>query len=740
MAELTGIITSIIFRNEQNGYTVLEVRAGREEFAAVGTMPFIAEGERVTLRGVWGEHPTFGPQLKVESYDSAPPTQLEDIERYLASGLIRGIGPTTARAIVESFGADALEVMQMNPDRIAEVPGIGRKRAAQIVQSFAEQSGMQSAMVFMRHYDISPAFALRIYKKYESATADVIRSNPYRLVDDISGIGFRTADGIAGRMGIARDSDFRLSAGIKHALREAAAGEGHVYLPRHELIDRACDLLDASDGLIDNALAALAIGRELILREIDGETLAYLPSYFAAEGEVAMRLSALYSAARDPLSDRGIGDFEREQGIEFSPRQREAVSLALGQGVSVITGGPGTGKTTIINCIITLLEEGGLKAALCAPTGRAAKRMSEASGREAKTIHRLLEYAPGSEEDYFQKNQDAPLEFDALIVDEMSMVDLFLMRALLRAAKPGSRLVLVGDVDQLPSVGAGNVLRDIIDSGAIPVARLDEIFRQAAKSMIIQNAHRINRGESPVLDAREGDFFFDRRDTLPAAAATAIDLVTRRLPGFSGLSPREIQVLCPMKKGEAGVHRLNAQLQQALNPASPARKERSVGESLMREGDKVMQTRNNYQLAWTRRTGRQEEEGLGVFNGDTGVIESIDPREHTVTVLFDDERRAVYDDANASEIELCYAMSIHKSQGSEFPAVVIPIVSGPPMLLTRNLLYTAVTRARQLVVLVGSSATIARMVENNRIVTRYTQLAPRLNALTQALPGQQLAL
>ena len=730
MAEITGIVTSIIFRNDQNGYTVLEVQSGRDEFAAVGSMPFLSEGERVTLRGAWTEHPTFGPQLKVEDYESTPPSSLEDIERYLASGLIRGVGSSTARAIVETFGGDTLDILQMAPDRIAEVPGIGPKRAAQIAESFAEQSGMQRTMIFLRHYDISPAYALRIYKKYEGAAPDIIKQNPFRLVDDIPGIGFRTADRIAGQLGIARDSEFRLGSGIKHVLREAGASEGHMYLPIHELKGRACDLLNASDGLIDNVLGGMAIAREVLLREAEGEELVYLPGYLQAEEEVAMRLTLLCAAQRDALGVAGdIAKFEREQDIVFSEKQRAAVMLALDEGVVVITGGPGTGKTTIINCIITLIEASGKKAALCAPTGRAAKRMGEASGREAKTMHRLLEYAPGSEEERFMKNQDDPLDFGAVIVDEMSMVDVFLMRSLLRAVKAGARLVMVGDVDQLPSVGAGNVLRDVIDSGAVPVARLDEIFRQAAQSMIIRNAHRINRGEEPLLDERSGDFFFDRRDTLPMAAQAVIDLVTKRLPGYLGVASREIQVLCPMKKGEAGVHRLNAQLQAALNPPSQGKRERVAGEILMREGDKVMQTRNNYQLAWTRGAGRAYEEGLGVFNGDLGFVEAIDAKEHTITVLFDDERRVVYDDVTAGDLELSYAMSIHKSQGSEFPVVVIPIVSGPPMLLTRNLLYTAVTRARRMVVLVGARGAILRMTENNRIVTRHSRLAARLAAL-----------
>lgn len=737
MAELTGVVTSIIFRNEQNGYTVLEIACGREEFTAVGVMPFLSQGERVHLSGEWSDHPTFGPQLKVTAYDSAPPSTLLEIERYLASGIIRGVGPSTAKAIVEEFGEQTLDIMQVNPDRLSEVPGIGRKRAALISESFMEQRGMREVMIFLQRYEVTPAYVMKIYKKYEGASIDVIRDNPYRLVDDIQGIGFRTADSIAMRLGVAADSDFRICAGVKHVLYEAASGQGHVYLPRHELLRRAGDLLEAPDLLIDNAISALSMRREVVLRqeEGDGEGAIYLPSFFAAEGEVAMRLNLLRMRAEGIAVDpSAITDFEASRGIEFTQAQRAAVLLALQRGTAVITGGPGTGKTTIINCIITLIEQAGQKAALCAPTGRAAKRMSEATGREAKTLHRLLEYTPGGDEEYaFQKDESDPLEFDALIVDEMSMVDLFLMRSLMRAVRPGARLILVGDVDQLPSVGAGNVLRDIIDSGAIPVARLDEIFRQAQQSMIIRNAHAINRGEMPDLSAREGDFFFDRRDSMAAAAKTVVDLCLRRLPGFTGLAPRDIQVLCPMKKGEAGVHRLNQQLQMALNPPSPAKAERIFGETLLREGDKVMQTKNNYQASWTRESGALTEEGLGIFNGDIGTIEQIDAGEHTLTVRFEDDRRVVYEDANVSEIELAYAMSIHKSQGSEFPVVVVPIVSGPPQLLTRNLLYTAVTRARRLVVLVGTEDAISRMVLNNRIIRRYSMLSERIARLIEAV-------
>ena len=724
-----------VFRNEENGYTVLVVKAGKSRVSAVGIMPPIAVGEKLRITGDWTEHPVYGRQIKVQSIEIEKPTTLSGIEKYLSSGMIRGIGPATAKLLIRAFGEETLDVLYSQPEKLLDVPGIGKKRAQMIQESYAEQAQQREAMVFLQSYGVTPALAVKIYKRYGENVRQVITRNPYRLVEDVEGIGFKTADRIAASLGIEQTSEFRLSAGVKYTLSEATAGAGHCYLPRPELALAARRLLGSDADSIDRTIDSLILSHDIsaqILPGDNGEEVValYLPSTYRAESEVARRLREMIDAMPDSMASdltAQIDELERVEGIAFHAQQRQAIETAVTHGMTVITGGPGTGKTTIIKCIIKLLSVHG-DVALAAPTGRAAKRMSEACGMEAKTLHRLLEY--GGEEGDFSRSQDNPLEIDTLIIDEMSMVDIFLMRSLLRALVPGTRLIMVGDADQLPSVGAGNVLRDILDSGVIPSVRLTEIFRQDEKSMIVYNAHRINRGESPRLNAKGSDFFFERASSPSDAANRIVTLCSTRLPGFLGLDPvRQMQVLSPTKKGECGVWMLNQLLQAEFNPPASGRHERVRGDTTFREGDKVMQTRNNYQLKWKKDGAIGIEDGQGVFNGDIGFVTYIDPQEHVMEVQFDDERTATYEGGDVDDLELAYCISVHKSQGSEFPVVVMPAVGGPPMLLTRNLFYTAVTRARRMVMLVGRESAIEQMIANVNTRRRYSALCWRLKQI-----------
>lgn len=721
--QLEAVIEETIFRNEENGYSVVQAKAGRESVTVVGTLPALAPGEQVLLSGSWTAHPQYGKQWKATACEIRKPTTLLGIERYLGSGLIRGVGPSTARLLVQAFGKNTLDVLSEYPERLTEVPGIGKKRAAQLAESFREQYAAREAMVFLQSYGVSPSLAVKISKAYGADAQRKIRENPYRLIDDIDGVGFLTADRIALSLGIPQDSEYRLRSGLKYVLQEAAAGEGHTFLPKPLLLERAARALRVEDGLLAHALDTLLFAREIIALDLDGQEALLLSGFFYAEKEIARYLKLLMGREEKiPEAQilEKIQQFEREHQIQFSENQRRAVSEAVRRGLVVITGGPGTGKTTIINCILWLL---GKDVLLAAPTGRAAKRMSEATGHEAKTLHRLLEFA--GDEGHFQRDEQNPLDCGCVIVDEMSMVDVFLMRSLLVALKPGTKLILVGDADQLPSVGAGNVLGDILKSGVVPSVRLTDIFRQSEESLIVLNAHRINHGEPPILNRRDSDFFFERRPVPDEAAQAIVGLCARRLPAFlhSDAPARDIQVLAPTKKSGAGVYQLNALLQAALNPPAPWKKEIAYGETVFRTGDKVMHIRNNYQLPWKADGG---EEGEGVFNGDVGFVSAVDNQDRIVTVRFDDERTVEYDYQQLEELELAYCLSVHKSQGSEFPCVVMPVLGGPPRLLTRNLFYTALTRARKLVVLVGREDAIADMVRNNHIATRYTTLRQRL--------------
>ena len=719
-------VEDVTFRNEANGWTVARVKLDgkKDRFAAVGIMPFVAAGEHVRLTGEWDEHRDFGRQLKVSECESVAPSTRSGIEKYLASGLVKGVGPSTARLLVQQFGVDTLRVLTDEPERLTEVDGIGPKRARSIAESFQEQLETRTTMMFLQKYDISPALAVKIYKRYGQATQQVMQSNPYRLVDEVVGVGFRTADRIALSMGFPAESDMRMDVGVKYVLSEAGASSGHMYLPREILLGQAARLLAVDEELIERAIRRLLLNRQLVETPVDDYTAVYLAAFYDAEAQVARRLTEL-SAGCEAVMDEAqaeaeISRYELEEGVRLCAEQRQGVIAAVTGGLTIITGGPGTGKTTGIKCIIELMSRRG-EVLLTAPTGRAAKRMSEATGCPAKTIHRLLEFS--GEEGFFARDEDNPLQCDMVIVDEMSMVDVFLMKSLLAALPNGTRLVMVGDADQLPSVGAGNVLGDLIASGVLPVIRLTEIFRQEGGSMIVTNAHRINRGEMPILNGKNTDFFIERREAQAAAIDSILQLVSRRLPAYMGLDPiRDIQVLSPTKKTDLGVWNLNRLLQQTLNPPAYGKGERTRGETLFRLGDKVMQIRNDYQLEWTR----DREDGVGVFNGDMGFITGIDEDGGDVEVTFDDDRVALYDDGTLDELELAYCISVHKSQGSEFAAVVLPVWSWPPMLMTRNLFYTAVTRARKLAVLVGRESCVGQMVRNNRIYTRYSDLKRRL--------------
>ena len=744
MEQVEASVLGTIYRNEENGYSVLMARMGRSEITIVGVLPELTAGEQAVFSGEWVEHPQYGRQLKCSGCQLQKPTTLLGIERYLGSGLIHGVGPSTAKLIVRHFGEETLTVLSEHPERLQEVPKMGKKRWIQIAESFREQQNAREAMIFLQSYGIPANLSVKISRLYGERTPAVIRANPYRLCEDLEGVGFLTADRIGTALGIAPDSEHRIQSAIKYILKEISVSMGHVYLPRRELIQRAAGLLHVEEAMCHRQIQQLQLNREIIIQGGDGEEeRVYLPLFDSAEREVAQRLCELM-ASLAPMKTgnrvhKDIDRFEKTRNIRFSERQREAIVSALEQGVLVITGGPGTGKTTIINCIISLLSNEG-DVVLCAPTGRAAKRMTEATGFESKTIHRLLEY--GGDETSFARNQENPIEGDCIIVDETSMVDLMLMRSLLRAIEPGTRLLLVGDADQLPSVGAGNVLGDILQSGVVPHVRLTDIFRQSETSRIVVNAHRINQGKLPLLNEKGTDFFFERKEGFLNAAQTIVQLVTARLPKFLGYGGKElveqavrnIQVLAPAKKGECGVVALNNMLQAALNPPAPHKPSLTYGETVFRLGDKVMQTKNDYQIEWRKETHAGWEDGTGVFNGDVGFITEVDEEEHCLTVLFDEEREVVYQSAQLENLDLAYCLSVHKSQGSEFPVVVMPVAGGPPMLLTRNLFYTALTRARSLVVLVGREDVVRQMVENDHILKRYTTLTERLAAMAVLLP------
>ncbi|MCL2287096.1 MAG: ATP-dependent RecD-like DNA helicase [Firmicutes bacterium] len=735
--KLEGTVENVIYHNEENGYTVFTIRAENiddfdEITTCTGYISAPVEGENLQLAGNFVHNPRYGRQLAITRVERTRPNTLAGIEKYLASGVIKGIGAKTAKMIVAKFGKDTFDIIENEPAKLARLKGISLKKAISFSESFHAQADLRRIMLFLQEYGISSSFAMKIYKLYKEETVELIRLNPYKLAEDIDGIGFKTADAIAHKLGISRDAPERISAGVRYALWEAS-NEGHTCIPVSQLTAQAAELLFTSPELIDNELVRMQMERLIVREKFDNDQLVFLSTLYYAEKSVAAKLSHLSALNITTARAEEHTNFalEKETGIKLSDGQRYAVAAALSHGVLIITGGPGTGKTTTINTIIGLLESKGLQITLAAPTGRAAKRMTEATGREAKTIHRLLEVTFISEHgrrQIFQRNEENPLETDVLIVDESSMMDIQLTHSLLNAVATGTRLILVGDVDQLPSVGPGNVLKDLIESGTLATARLTEVFRQAAESAIITNAHLINKGEYPAINDKEKDFFFVRRQSPDDVVQTLLNLVSERLPAYKNFDPRyDIQVLSPMRKSPLGVMNLNNLLQATLNPPSKDKKEREFRTIIFREGDKVMQIRNNYDASWQLfdEKGFSVGQGQGVFNGDMGTIYEID-NEFGMTVAFDDGRRIVYDFMQLDELELAYAVTVHKAQGSEYKVVVIPVYSGPPMLLTRNLLYTAVTRAKELAVLVGTPETMHRMIDNNRITHRYTALARRL--------------
>jgi len=730
LLKLEGTIEDIIFRNESNGYTVAKLNTSDGLVTIVGNVALINLEELVEVEGDWVYHNTFGEQLNFSSIKTIVPSTLKGIENYLASGLLPYVGPKTAKLIVDRFGLNSLDTIQYNPEKLKEIPGIGDKKLDRISKAYEEQRELRDIMVYLQQYDISVNNGIKIYKTYGKETIKIISENPYRLSEDVYGIGFKTADAIARKMGIDLNSPYRAEAGLRYIMLESA-GQGHCYLPKEELISKTTKLLDIDIEIIEDSLKDLAFRNNFHLKKEAEEVIVYYAPYHVAENNVARKIVELSRVEFEDIEvdvEKKIKEIEEKNKIEFGKKQIDAIKESLNNGLMVITGGPGTGKTTTINAIIEIYEDLGYKVVLGAPTGRAAKRMTETSGRESKTIHRLLEFSYMEADMAFNKDEDSPLDGDLIIIDEASMIDILLMNSLLKAINPGTRLILVGDIDQLPSVGAGNVLKDIIDSESIRVTMLDEIFRQAEESMIIVNAHRINKGKNPILNKKDKDFYFENQFDTESILKTIIDLNLDRLPKFYDMDPiKDIQVLTPMKKGDVGINSLNKHLQNALNPTSKEKPEKQIGDEVFRLGDKVMQIKNNYNTEWKiLKDGQELERGQGVFNGDFGFISHIDNEGMFLTILFDDEKEVEYSFNQLDEVKLAYATTVHKSQGSEFPVVIMPIYWGPPMLLTRNLIYTAITRARQLVVLVGMEKYLHMMIKNNRIANRYSSLDKKI--------------
>lgn len=725
-----GYVDHIIYRNGDNGYTVFVLVCDGEELTCVGTFSDIAEGENMEAHGEFTDHPTYGRQFSVKSFEEKAPEDEAAIERYLGSGAIKGIGIALAARIVRRFKDQTFRIIEEEPERLAEVKGISDRKAMEIADQVNEKRDLRQAMIFLQQYGISVTLAVKIYQTYGQEIYGILKENPYRMAEDVEGVGFRTADEIASRAGIRTDSDFRIRSGIQYVLQQAA-GEGHTYLPVEELTKRAVRLLGVDAEHIEKHYMNLAMDRKIVMQQAEDTTQVYATTYFYMEANTATRLKQLDADfdVPDIEIEAHIRTIEKQTDMTLDEHQIEAVKEAVRNGVLVITGGPGTGKTTTINAIIRYFEAVGDDIMLAAPTGRAAKRMSETTGYEARTIHRMLELNGGMEGSAgFERNEDNPLETNLIIIDEMSMVDITLMNALLKAILPGTRLILVGDVNQLPSVGAGSVLKDIIDSGLFHTVKLTKIFRQASTSDIIVNAHKINRGEPVTLDNKSMDFFFLKRYEADKIINVTLQLVMQKLPKFVNADTYDIQVLTPMRKGLLGVERLNKILQMYLNPADEKKREKEHGGTVFREGDKVMQIKNNYQLEWEIRSkyGLCIDRGTGIFNGDMGTIEEINDFAETMTVSFDEGRMVEYSYKLLDELELAYAITIHKSQGSEYPAVVIPLLNGPQMLMNRNLLYTAVTRAKKCVTIVGNDITFNEMIQNNSQLKRYSGLKDRL--------------
>lgn len=739
METVTGYVEHIVFRNEENGYTVFQLENDEGEVTCVGNFNYISEGEMLELTGEYVEHNVYGTQFKVASHTVKEPEDLVSIERYLGSGAIKGVGTALAGRIVKKFKKDTFRIIEEEPERLAEVKGISERKAREIAVQVEEKRDMRSAMIYLQKYGISNRLAAKIYKYYGMRVYKVLEENPYQLADNIEGVGFRTADEIAARIGIHTDSDYRIKSGLFYTLQQAV-GEGHIYLPQQVLSERAGALLGVEVHDIEKHIMDLSMEKKIVVKKENGETRIYPSHYYYLELNTAKMLHDLNIDCEMPedMMEQRLRKVEENEQIELDPMQHRAVIESIRHGLLVLTGGPGTGKTTTINTMIRFFESEGMSLLLAAPTGRAAKRMTEATGYEAQTIHRLLEVnaSPDEEESAggFLRNRQNPLEADVIIIDEMSMVDLPLMHALLSAIVPGTRLVLVGDVDQLPSVGPGSVLKDIISSERFPVVTLTRIFRQAGQSDIVVNAHKINAGEPVILNNKSRDFFFLKRQDADTIIGITIMLIQKKLPKYVGAKPSEIQVMTPTRKGNLGVERLNTILQRYLNPQDPGKREAEIGGRLFREGDKVMQIKNNYQLEWevTTKFGLAVDRGTGIFNGDMGVITEINEYTETIEVEFDESRKVKYGYDMTEELELAYAITVHKSQGSEYPAVIIPLLQGPKLLYNRNLLYTAVTRAKKCLTIVGSDTVFQEMIQNKNEKERYTSLAERIREFQNA--------
>ena len=730
--KVTGYVEHIVFRNEENGYTVFHLENEDGEVTCVGNLNFITEGEMLELEGEYVNHSVYGNQLKVSAYRVKEPEDLVSIERYLGSGAIKGIGQTMASRIVKKFREDTFRIIEEEPERLAEIKGISERKAMEIASQMEEKKDMRKSMIYLQKYGISTKLAAKIYQRYGMKVHQILEENPYRLADDIEGVGFRTADEIAARIGIHTDSDYRIRSGLFYILQQAVA-EGHIYLPEELLLRRAKVLLGIEIEDIEKYIMDLCMERKTVMKEKDGKVIVYPAHYYYMELNTAKMLNDLDIDCQMPedMMEKRLRAVEEKEKIELDPLQHKAVIESIKHGILILTGGPGTGKTTTINTMIQFFESEGLSILLAAPTGRAAKRMTEATGYEAQTIHRLLEVNGNPEEEStggFLRNRENPLEADVIIIDEMSMVDLNLMHALLSAVVQGTRLILVGDVDQLPSVGPGSVLKDIISSERFHVVTLTKIFRQAGESDIIMNAHKINAGEPVELNKKSRDFFFVKCDEADTIIGGIIALIQRKLPQYVQAHPNEIQVMTPTRKGLLGVERMNVILQKYLNPADEKKTEREINGRLFREGDKVMQIKNNYQLEWEicTRFGLTVDKGMGVFNGDMGVISEINEYKETVEVEYDEGRKVKYGFDMVDELELAYAITVHKSQGSEYPAVILPLLPGPKLLYNRNLLYTAVTRAKKCLTIIGSDTTFQEMIRNKSEQERYTSLAERI--------------